>query len=227
MIPTPSRAAAHPYTISVLMGAGMSAAALAATDFSGLTHRATAALGLASLVGGSLVGGIVYAVAKYDQVKLGRLKLYEDANKNSLAKQIEDLMAQAKAASEQSLANQERQRESLHQLRNDAQRQAMENHELRDDLGTLRTQFMAASKQLHETDLLLHSARAEMHVASIELKHTAEALAASERQRQSLCDQIAGLRTGQRAQGTRPDLLEHPIPNGLPVPPILPDGLAS
>jgi hypothetical protein len=137
-------------------------------------------------------------------------------------------MVQAQAASEQSLANQERQRESLHQLRNDAQRQSIENHELRDDLGTLRAQFMAVSKQLHETDLLLHAARAEMHVASIELKHTAEALASSERRApvavrsdRRLCAPASGPRD------TRPDLLEHPIPNGLPVPPILPDGVAS
>jgi len=224
MLATDSRPS-PPYTLTILAGAGLSAATLAATDFSGLTQRATAALGLAGLVGGSLVGGIVFAVAKYDQVMLARLKLYEDANRDSLSKQIEDLMAQAKAASAQSLANQERQRESLHQLRNDAHQAALENHELRDDLGTLRAQFMAVSKQLHETDLLLHAARAEMHAAALELKHTAEALAASERDCRSLREQIAGLRSGQRAQDTRLDLLEHPIPDGPPDPPITPNGV--
>ena len=227
MIPTASRPVAHPYTVSVLAGAGLAATTLAATDFAGLTQRAAAALGLAGLVGGSLVGGIVFAIAKYDQVKLGRLKLYEDANRDSLAKQIEGLMAQAQAASEKSLSNQERQRESLHQLRNDAQRAALENHELRGDLGTLRAQFMAASKQLHETDLLLHAARSEMHVAALELKHTAEALAASERDRRSLREQVAVLRSGQHAQDTRLDLLEHPVPEGHPVPPITPNGTGS
>lgn len=224
MTPTASRPASPPYTLPVLAGAGLAAATLAATDFSGLTQRATAALGLAGLVGGSVVGGIVYAVTKYDQVKLGRLKLYEDAHKDSLSKQIEDLMAQARAASEQSLANQERQCESLHQLRNDAQLAALENHELRADLATLRAQFMAASKQLHETDLLLHAARAEMHAASLELKHGADALAASERDRQSLRELIAGLRSGQRAQDTRLDLLEHAGPEGPPGPPIPTNG---
>lgn len=207
MIPTDSRPS-PPYTFPILAGAGLSAVTLAAADFTGLTQRAAAAVGLASLVGGSLVGGVVFAVTKYDQVKLGRLKLYEDANRNSLAKQIQDLTAQAKAASEQSLANQERQRESLHELRNGAQQAALENHGLRADLATLRTQFMAVSKQLHETDLLLHAARAEMHAASLELKHTADALAASERDRRSLREQVAGLRSGQRAQDTRLDLLE-------------------
>lgn len=224
MSPTNSRPT-PPYTLPVLAGAGLAAATLAATDFSGLTQQATAALGLAGIVGGSLVGGIVYAITKYDQIKLARLKLYEDANKNSLSKQIDDLMAQARAASEQSLANQERQRESLHLLRNDAQRAAVENHELRADLATLRTQFMAASKQLHETDLLLHAARAEMHAASLELKHTADALATSEQDRRSLRDQIAGLRSGQRAQDSRLDLLEHASEEGPPDPPIMPNGV--
>ena len=156
----------------------------------------------------SVVGGIVFAVTKYDQVKLARQKLYEEANKDSLSKQIEEMTAQAKAANDASLVNQERMRESLHQLRNDAHRASLENHELRDDLATLRTQFMAVSKQLHETDLLLHAARAEMHAASSELKHTADALAASERDRRSLREQIAALRSGQRAQDTRLDRLE-------------------
>ena len=216
--------ASHPYTLPILAGAGLSAATLAATDFSGLTQRATAALGLAGLVGGSVVGGIVFAVAKYDQVRIGRQKLYEEANRDSLAKQIEAMTAQAKEANDASLANQERMRESLHQLRNDAQRAANENHELRADLATLRTQFMAVSRQLHETDLLLHSARAEMHGASLELKRTADELAASERERRSLREQVAGLRSGQRAQDTRLDLLEHPSGEGVPAPPITPAG---
>jgi chromosome segregation ATPase len=226
MIPTASQPTSYSYTLPILAGAGLSAATLAATDLSGLTQRATAALGLAGLVGGSIVGGIIFAVTKYDQVKLARQKLYEDANKDSLSKQIEDMTAQAKVANDASLVNQERMRESLHQLRNDAQRAAVENHELRADLATLRTQFMAVSKQLHETDLLLHTARAEMHDASLELKHTADALATSERDRRSLREQIAALRSGQHAQDTRLDLLEHaseeedvPFAEGSPDPP--------
>ena len=62
----------------------------------GLAQRVTAALGLAGLVGGSVV--VVFAVTNYDQVKLGRQGLYEDANRDSLSEQIEDMTAQAKAA---------------------------------------------------------------------------------------------------------------------------------
>lgn len=226
MIPTESLS----YTTPLLAGAGLSTSlALAMIDWTQLTSQATGALALAGLVGGGLVAGLIFAVTKYDQVRLARQKLYEEANKVSLSKQIEEMTAQAKVANDASLVNQERMRESLHQLRNDAHRASLENHELRDDLATLRTQFMAVSKQLHETDLLLHAARAEMHATSSELKHTADALDSSERDRRSLREQIAAVRSGQHAQETRLDRLEDaseeecpPAPEGPPGPPITP-----
>jgi hypothetical protein len=230
MIPTTSRPAAHPYTLPVLAGTGLAAATLAGSDWAGLTQRATAAIGLAGLVGGAVVGGIVYAITKFDQVAIERRKKYDDANKELLSEQLEGLMEQSKAAAERAAVDGAAMRASLHELRNEAQLAKAENYELRAELGTLRGQFMAVSKQLHETDLLLHAARAEMHGISVELKHTAEALATSERERQCLHEQIAGLRSGQQVQATRLDLLEYaseedaPAPGGPPDPPIAPEG---
>lgn len=211
-----------PYTFPVLAGAGLSAATLAATDLSGLTQRATAAIGLAGLVGGAIVGAVVFAVTKYDQVKISRQKLYEDANKDSLSKQIEELTAQAAAANAANLMNQERMRESLHQLRSDANVTHLENAGLRGDLETLRTQFMAVSKQLHETDLLLHTARTEFHAVSVELQKTATQLAATATERDTLRTELGVLRRSQVAQGRRIDAMESGGLSGDNLPAVKP-----
>ena len=212
--------------LPVAAAAGLSMASLAAIDWGVMTQRATAAIGLAGIVGGAVVGGIIYAIKKFDQVAIERRKFYDEHNKGSLSVQLEQLIAQHAEGNEKNLVNQEAMRASLHELRNEAQLSKAENHELRMELGTLRSQFMAVSKQLHETDLLLHAARAEMHNVTVELKHTSEALAASERERQSLRDQVAGLRSGQVGQGERLAKLEqsgsadnYPIPPGLLDPP--------
>jgi hypothetical protein len=187
-----------PYTCPVLAGVGVSTTvALAVVDWSRLTGQATAALALAGLVGGTIVGGVVYAVNKYDQVRISRQKLYDDANKASISAQMAE-----------SLANQEKMRTTLHALANEAQVAKGENHLLRDDLATLRQQFMVVSKQLHETDQLLHAARVEMHEASVKLHQTTVLLAATEADRNALRDELRTIRSTQATQSVRIGVLE-------------------
>lgn len=192
------RLASCPYTFPILAGAGVgSTAAFAVVDWTKVTGQATAALALAGLVGGSVVGGIVYVINHYDKVKINRQKLYDEANKDSLSQQMAE-----------SLANQEKMRQSLHQLRNDAAATHSENHELRDDLATLRKQFMEVSKQLHETDLLLHAARREMHETAARLTATAAELQAAVRDRDALQGKLDAILRSQVSQGERIVALE-------------------
>ena len=192
----------HPYTCPILAGAGLSTSlGFAVVDWSQLTGQATAALALAGLVGGSLVGAVVYAVNKYDQIRIAREKLYDDHNKQSLAAQLERLTEQARIASEESLANQTRLRESVHVLRNDAQVSHLENASLREDLEVLRKQFMEVSSQLRETDRLLTAAHAEM-------RRMTDLLATTESDRNALRTELEMIRKTQVSQGARIGSLE-------------------
>lgn len=218
-----------PPCVLPIAAAGVSSGALAMADWRTITSNATAAIGLAGLVGGSVVGGVIYAIRQWDNVKIERQKRWDDANKDSLSKQIEDMRQQHEAASAATIENQERMRESLHTLRDDAQQAQIENANLRADLATLRKQFMDVSRQLRETDLLLHAAREEMHANLIKLQQTADALAeserehaASERARDGLRAELDGLRKAQSGQGDRLARLEQvgsgdsiPIPGEL------------
>lgn len=199
---------AIPYTFPVLSAAGLAATSLAMIDITRLTTQAGAALGLAGLIGGGIVGGVVYAINKYDQVKIGRQKLYDDANKDSLSEQLKTLMEARAADAAASLENQVKMRESLHTLRNEAQVAKGENYLLSKDLSTLRDQFMAVSKQLHETDMLLHTARAEMHAAGIELQKTLEVLRETVKDRDALRIELGALRAGHLSNTDRLDKLE-------------------
>jgi hypothetical protein len=217
-----------PYTCPIMAGAGLSTTfALAVVDWTKLTGQATAALALAGLVGGGVVGGVVFVIRKYDLVKIERQKLYEDAkierqklyddaNKESISKQMAE-----------SIANQEKMRESLHALRNDATAAASEAANLRDDLATLREQFMSVSKELRETDRLLHAARQEMHATTAELQQTSAKLqqtgaelAVALKDRDALREELGVIRRSQVSQGQRIGALEQSSgPHEFPAPP--------
>ena len=100
----------------------------------------------------------------------------------------------------------------------DAQRSAIENHQLRDDLTELRGQFMEVSKQLHETDLLLHAARKEMHATTVQLTTTAAELHAALSSRDALQAKLDALLRSQVAQGQRIGALESAGQSGDSIP---------
>jgi hypothetical protein len=197
--------------IPIALGATLSTylSTLAAIDFNTWTTRATAALGLAGLVGGGVVGGLIWAINRYDTVRIARQrvlddaeiarrKLLEEANKGSLTAQLEEMREEAAEANRQSLENQKLQRESLHVLKNEAQVAKMENHELRENLVTIRKQFLDLSKQLHETDRELHAsskdlrmARDQMSETNRQLVETIAKLEASEEDRVKLAGRMA------------------------------------
>jgi hypothetical protein len=198
-----------PYVCPIMAGSGWSMAILmAVVDWTQLTTQAAGALGVAGLVGGGVVGGIVWAIRKYDLVQIDRRRMYDQANKDSLSKQIADLQEQNRLASEKSLENQNAQRESLHQLRNDAQRAQNENADLRDNLSTLREQFMQVSKELRETDKLLHASNDKLREMSTKLQENADLLYATSKDRDALHAELASFRKTQAVQGAKITALE-------------------
>lgn len=197
-----------PCIFPVAAGFGAGVTSLMMADWRAITGQATAAIGLAGLVGGSVVGGVVYAITKFDQVKIDRQKKYDDANKDSLSAQIERLTAQSIAAAAENIANQQRMRETLHQINNEAQTAQAENANLRNDLAVLRGQFLEISKELRSTDVALHKAYEEMRATRVQLQQATEALEVSERDRKILRAELDVLRLAQHGQGERLAKLE-------------------
>jgi hypothetical protein len=184
-----------PYICPILAGSGWAMTlAMAVIDWTQLTTQAAGALGVAGLVGGGIVGGIVWGIRKYDIVQIERRRLYDQANKDSLSKQIADLQEQNRLANEKSLSNQEAQRESLHQLRNDAATTRLENEDLRQNLTELRGQFMQVSKELRETDKLLHSSNDKLREMASKLQETSDLLQSTSKDRDALRTELEVLR---------------------------------
>lgn len=196
-----------PYACPILAGAGLSTT-LAVVDFNRLSTQAAGALALAGLVGGGVVGGVVWAVNKYDAVAIERRKRWEEADKSSLSAKIEALTTQAAAAAKEQIDNQAKMRATLHSLANEAQLAKGENFELRENLTKLRDQFMQVSAALRETDAALHLAHGDMgkmreeliksHVdmgkMRVQLTETADLLQATSRDRDALRAELASIR---------------------------------
>lgn len=196
-----------PCVLPLAAGAGVSATGYAMTDWRVLTGQATGALILVGTVGGSVTAGIIWAINQYDKVRIDRQKKYDEANKDSLSAQ----MAEA-------IANQERMRITLHQINGEAQKAQSENANLRDDLATLRQQFLDISKELRATDQALHAAYDEMRKTRLQLQQATDALDASERDRKALHAQLESLRRGQESQGSRLAALEQGSGENVPIP---------
>ena len=216
-----------PYICPIIAGASLSmTAAMAVVDWTQLSAQAAGALALAGMVGGGIVAGIVYAIRKYDLVQIERQKLYDDANRNSLSKQIEDLKEQNRIANQHSLSNQEHQRVSLHQLRNDAQRAQIENEGLRENLTTLRNQFMQVSKDLRETDQLLHDSNEKIREMTVLLQETSKDRDALRAELDSLRKELGAFRKTQVVQGAQIKALEQVSGSSDSIP-ILPPQVDS
>lgn len=96
---------------------------------------------------GVMVTGILGLLALVDHYRINRRKEFDEANKVSLSEQLAV-----------SLDNQTKMRESLHAMRDDAQRASFDNHELRDQLAEL-------GKRLFETDTALNTASTQLREA--------------------------------------------------------------
>lgn len=214
-----------PCVLPMIGGVGAGMAAFAAIDWRDLTASATGAIAFAGIVGGAVVGGIIWALGQWDKVQIERRKKWEDANKDSLTVQIDRLISQHTESTARSEDNQQRMRATLHEVNNTNQRMELENHELRDELGSIRDQFLSVSKQLteastrlHEADIALNSAHVEMRMMRLELQKSTDALIVSERDRSALRSRLEEIERTQKSLADRTSALESVSSDGIVLP---------
>lgn len=110
---------------------------------------------------GVLVTGGLGILALIDHYRLNRRKEFDEANKVSLSAQLDATSKQLAAASGQlteSLSNQEHMRESLHAIRDQENKSALEKLELLAKLTEI-------SKRLYDADQALNSTNEQLRVA--------------------------------------------------------------
>jgi chromosome segregation ATPase len=121
----------------------------------------TAALGYVAIAG-------VFDKRRREQEKadlaaeVERIRTLDQAHKETLAGQLDEIKRKAAAADAESRGNQERMRATLHEIRNQLNARELENHELREDLRAAHKDSVELSRQLAEANSRISALTSEL-----------------------------------------------------------------
>ncbi len=142
------------------------------------TTKAYSAIGVCAVI----VAGAILLLGRIDKAWMERRKAWEEFNKSSITQQLE-----------QSNDHIVKMRHTLQEMVNTSNASHMENISLRDDLSTLRSQFIDVARNLHEAEVDLHDANVSLRKTLNEVHEIQEQLRISENDRILLHQQIAVL----------------------------------